>query len=142
MTGAALGALLGLFGASFLAATVLPVSSELALAAVLRADVAPVALVLGVATLGNTLGSVVNGLIGRGLRHLSDPEAAPGATHARALRWFARYGRPTLLLAWAPVVGDAVTVVAGAARVPWGSFVLLVALGKAARYGAVAWLVA
>jgi membrane protein YqaA with SNARE-associated domain len=60
---------------------------------------------------------------------------------ARAVRWFARFGRPSLLLAWLPVVGDPLCLVAGVLRVGVGSFLLLVTLGKLARYAALAWLV-
>ena len=58
-------ALAGLFLSSFLAATLFPAQSELALAGMLAGDMAPAALLIGVATLGNTLGSLVNWLLGR-----------------------------------------------------------------------------
>jgi membrane protein YqaA with SNARE-associated domain len=44
-----------------------------------------------------------------------------------------------LLLAWLPIVGDALTVIAGALRVNIYAFVALVAVGKAVRYVAVLW---
>jgi len=59
---------------------------------------------------------------------------------ARAERWFLRYGRPSLLLAWLPLIGDPLCLVAGVLRVGVGSFLLLVTLGKLARYAALAWL--
>jgi membrane protein YqaA with SNARE-associated domain len=59
---------------------------------------------------------------------------------AGAERWFSRFGRPSLLLAWLPVVGDPLCLVAGVLRVGVGSFLLLVTLGKRARYAALAWL--
>ena len=83
-----------LFGSAFLAATVLPFYSEVVLFALLREGGDPVALVT-TATLGNTLGAVVNWLLGRYLLHF------------QGRRWFQRYGFWSLLLAWAPVGGDA-----------------------------------
>ena len=56
----------GLFLTSFLAATLLPAQSELVLAGLLTQNAAPVWLLLTVATLGNTAGSSVNWLLGRG----------------------------------------------------------------------------
>jgi membrane protein YqaA with SNARE-associated domain len=55
----------------------------------------------------------------------------------RAEAWFWRYGVWTLLLAWLPVVGDALTVIAGLLRVRLSVFLILVGIGKGARYAAV-----
>ena len=124
---------------AFLAATILPVSSEAVLAGLIAAGRGdPVALFI-VATVGNTLGSVVNWLIGRGIAQFRDRPWFPVSReryHA-AERQFDRYGVWLLLFAWLPFVGDPLTVVAGALRVPFGRFVLLVAIGKAARYAMV-----
>ncbi len=128
-----------LFASAFLAATVLPVSSELVLLGLLASGRGDPALLLAVATIGNTLGSMVNWMLGRGIDSLRSRRwfpVTPGQ-YERAGRTFRRYGAWTLLFAWLPVIGDAFTVVAGAARVPLGLFVLLVGLGKAARYAAV-----
>ncbi|RWB96379.1 MAG: DedA family protein [Mesorhizobium sp.] len=97
------------------------------------------ALLFMVATIGNTLGSVVNWVLGRGIDTLQSRRWFPvtPAQYEQAGRTFRRYGVWTLLFAWLPVVGDAFTIFAGAARVRLGLFVVLVALGKAARYAAV-----
>jgi len=129
----------GLFLTAFLAATLLPGGSEGVLAGLLAAGKGdPLGLFL-VASLGNTLGSVVNWVLGRGIAHWRDRKWFP-LTHAQyesACRHFARYGLWSLLFAWLPFVGDPLTVVAGALRVPLHRFVILVAIGKAARYAAV-----
>ena len=52
----------------------------------------------------------------------------------RAVRWYGRYGRWSLLLSWAPIMGDALTVVAGVLREPLWSFVALVTIAKTLRY--------
>ena len=133
---------LGLFVAAFLAATILPLSSEIVLSALLLAGGQPFVLV-AVATAGNLLGSCLNYALGRwGGRPLLQRFLRVGDTElAHAERHFKRWGTASLLLAWVPVVGDPLTVVAGVMRVPAGWFVLLVGAGKCARYMALAyWL--
>lgn len=131
-----LAAYAGLFAVAFVAATILPAQSEAALVALLVAGAQdPVALV-AVASLGNTLGAVVNWALGRGVSRFSGRRWFPvtPAQLDRATGWYRRWGRWSLLLSWAPVGGDALTVAAGVLREPLWSFVLLVGLAKTARY--------
>ncbi|MDQ6438033.1 YqaA family protein [Mesorhizobium sp. LHD-90] len=130
----------GLFAAAFVAATILPMQSEAALAALLMTHSFPPAALIAVASVGNVLGSVVNWAIGRGIGKLRGRTWFPAspAKLDRAARWYRRYGRWSLLLSWAPIIGDPLTVVAGALREPLWSFVLIVAFAKVARYLAVA----
>jgi membrane protein YqaA with SNARE-associated domain len=132
-----------LFGSAFLAATILPFYSEVVLFALLREGGDPLALV-ATATLGNTLGAVVNWLLGRYLLHFQDRRwfYFSGAQIAKAQRWFQRYGFWSLLLAWMPVGGDALTLIAGTMKVRLWLFLLLVGSGKALRYVSVAFLTA
>ena len=133
----------GLFLSSFLAATLLPAQSELALAGLLSHDVAAPALLVGVATLGNTLGSLVNWLLGRWAHRLGERRWFPlkGDALRKAEAWYHRYGRWSLLLSWAPVIGDPLTLAAGLLREPLLPFLLLVGLAKLGRYLVIAWLV-
>lgn len=128
-------ALSGLFVVAFVAATVLPAQSEVALVGLQLAGY-PVLLLVAVASLGNTLGAVVNWGLGRGLEHYRDRSWFPASPAAleRAIGWYRRWGRWSLLLGWAPVGGDALTVVAGVLREPLWSFLLLVAIAKTGRY--------
>ncbi len=128
-------ALAGLFVNAFLAATLVPVASEPLALGLLAAGRDPWAL-WAVASAGNTLGAVVGWWLGRSLARFRDRPWFPVGPRAlaRAEAWFARFGRPALLLSWLPVVGDALTVIAGALRTPLALFVLLVGVGKAARY--------
>lgn len=128
-----------LFASAFLAATILPVSSEAVLVGLIAAGRGDPALLLVVATVGNTLGSAVNWLLGRGIDALQDTRWFPVSheRYDRASRTFRCFGAWTLLFAWLPVVGDALTVAAGAARMRFGLFLTLVAVGKAARYAAI-----
>ena len=128
-----------LFASAFLAATILPVSSEAVLAGLIATGKGDPLALFAVATVGNTLGSVVNWLIGRGIAQFRDRPWFPVSAerYEAATRQFTRYGVWSLLFAWLPFVGDPLTVVAGALGVPFGRFVVLVAIGKAARYAMV-----
>lgn len=121
--------LLALLGASFLASTVVPVSSEAALFAVLKLDSALLWPALGVATLGNTAGGLTTYLLGR---------YAGSKKPLTQLERVKRYGAPLLLFAWLPVVGDAFCLAAGWARLNWVAVALFSAAGRFLLY----WLVA
>ncbi len=126
----------GLFLAAFGAATLLPLQSEAVLVGLLLTGKYPVWALLTVATTGNVLGSVVNWLLGRYIerwRHkrwfpLSDDKLE------RAQRAYQRFGQWSLLISWAPVIGDPLTVLAGVMREPFLRFLLLVLIAKAGRY--------
>lgn len=125
--------LVGLFLLSLLAATVLPGGSEAALAAVLLAHPEATAGALLLATLGNTAGGMISWAMGRAL--------PPGPLPPR-LGLLQRHGSPILLLAWTPLLGDALCVAAGWLRLPALPCAVWMALGKGARYGALAWTLA
>jgi membrane protein YqaA with SNARE-associated domain len=130
---------LGLFLTAFVSATLVPMSSEVVLAALIAAQGWDVVLLVAVATVGNTLGAVVNWLLGRFCLRWRDSKWFPISAEKleRGTEWFRRYGVWSLLLAWLPIVGDPITFAAGIARVRLPLFLLLVALGKAARYAVV-----
>jgi membrane protein YqaA with SNARE-associated domain len=136
--------LAGLFLGAFLAATILPFSSEVMLVAALAQGDLAAWLLVAVAAAGNILGAMVNWALGRFLLHWQDQRWFPVSRAAmdRAAARFNRYGAWTLLLAWVPVIGDPLTFVAGVLRVPLPLFLALVAVGKTARYVVVAWAVA
>lgn len=136
----ALPALVSLFTVSFVAATILPAGSEIGLAGLILSGEQAVWLLIAVASLGNTLGSVVNWFLGRWINRFQDRKWFPASPNqlARAERWYHRYGRWSLLLSWAPVIGDPLTVVAGVLREPLPAFLILVALAKTGRYCIVA----
>ncbi|MCG7599347.1 DedA family protein [Halomonas sp. McH1-25] len=125
----------GLFTSSFLAATLLPFYSEVLLAGLFRAGY-EFWLLLAVATAGNTLGAAVNWALGRYLEHYKDRRWFPFKEKklGHAQRWFNRFGVWSLLLAWLPVGGDALTFIAGLLRVSFPIFFVLTAIGKGARY--------
>jgi len=99
----------------------------------------PAGLLLAVATLGNTLGAVVNWVLGRYLLHFQHKKwfYFKPAQIEKMQAWFQRYGVWSLLLAWMPVGGDPLTLVAGIMRVNLWLFIVLVGIGKSLRYVAV-----
>ena len=131
-----LAAYAGLFTTALVAATILPAQSELLLAALLAAGEQSPMLLVAFASLGNVLGSIINWGLGRFLIHLRHRPWFPlkPAAFDRAVGWYNRYGLWSLLLAWLPVIGDPLTVVAGALRVALLRFTVLVAIGKVGRY--------
>lgn len=126
----------GLFAISFVAATILPAQSEAALVALLVAGSLPAWLLVAVASAGNVLGAVVNWALGRSVQRFAGRRWFPASPAAlrRASDWYRKWGRWSLLLSWAPIGGDALTVAAGVLREPLWSFVLLVAVAKTGRY--------
>lgn len=128
-----------LFTSAFLAATILPFPSEVTLAGLLVADRDDVTTLWLVATIGNTLGSLVNWAIGRLALRVEGRPWFPLRRErlGRAQAWFNRYGIWTLLLCWLPIVGDPLALVAGLMRTPFVLTLMLIAIGKGARYAVV-----
>ena len=128
----------GLFTIAFLAATILPFSSEVALAGALMTPMPPLQ-ALAAASAGNCLACLFN----YGLGAVFHQRAAErlGATWGgrRALDWSQRYGGIALLASWLPVVGDPLTIVAGVLRVPLIHYVVVVLTLRIVRYGAITW---
>ena len=125
----------GLFASAFLAATILPLSSELVLSCLLLQDFA-VSELVAVATLGNVLGSFVNywlGFAGSGfvmtkILRISENDVE------KAITRFKKHGAFCLIFAWVPVIGDPLTFAAGVLKINIVLFLILVTLGKLSRY--------
>lgn len=132
--------LYGLFFSSLISSTLLPGGSEAYLAWLVADANISLWLLIGVATLGNTLGGAITFGMGRlvamryPLRVLDKPQ------HQRARRWVERMGSSVLLLSWLPVVGDPLCFVAGWLKLNVISGILFIALGKTVRYMLVAGL--
>ena len=133
---------LGLLVSAFLAATILPLSSEIVLSGLLLNGFSPMALV-AVATTGNVLGSLTNYALGYWLSlevvkkwlKMSEKE------FLRAEQRFAKYGLFSLCFAWVPIIGDPLTVIAGVLRIRLLWFLILVSAGKLMRYVVLSYLV-
>jgi membrane protein YqaA with SNARE-associated domain len=129
---------LGLWGlglSAFLAATILPISSEIILTSLLMSGESPVVLLL-IATAANVTGSVVNYVVGRwgsdtilhNWLHITPLQTD------KAEQQFNRYGKWSLLFSWLPVIGDPLTFIAGVLKINFVTFLVLVTIGKFSRY--------
>jgi len=121
---------------SFLAATVLPLSSELVLIGLLNMNEHNSFILVAIASLGNILGSVFNWLLGFYLLKFVNKKWFPFKKNQinTASRRFRKFGVWSLLFAWVPVIGDPLTFIAGTLKVNFLLFLILVATGKVSRY--------
>ncbi|WP_018233173.1 YqaA family protein [Thioalkalivibrio thiocyanodenitrificans] len=133
-------ALWALFVSAFVSSTLLPGSSEAVLAAAALSGLSPWRL-LWVATLGNTLGGLTNWWIGRWIATRYPARRLVRPAHEKALVRVRRFGWPALLLSWLPVIGDPLCVAAGWLRINIWLSLLAIAVGKAARYALLLWLI-
>ena len=134
---------LSLFAISFLAATILPFSSEFTLAGLIATSNYDNLLLLIVASFGNVLGSVVNWTLGFYSRNLTTKKWFPFKDKQieNSSKWFSKFGKWSLLFAWVPVIGDPLTLAAGLFRVKFIEFVILVTIGKFSRYFLIYYLI-
>ena len=128
-----------LFFSALISSTLLPGGSEALLLYRLNEGGHVITLVL-IATAGNVLGSCITygmGRLGNEAVHKKWLRISAEQT-ARAEAWFSRYGKASLLLAWLPIVGDPLCLIAGLLRCHLITFLILVTLGKFARYALLA----
>ncbi|MGF1715113.1 YqaA family protein [Photobacterium chitinilyticum] len=126
-----------LFTTGFLSATLLPGGSEANLIASLKLGDNAAWLVVFVATLGNTLGGMTNYWLGRLL-----PDKTSDEKHGhKALQWLKKYGYWSLFFSWLPVIGDPLCLAAGWLRMHHWLSLLIIMIGKAARYAVLALIV-
>ncbi len=125
-----------LFLAAFAAATFFPFQSEALLVGLLVADTYSVVLLLVVATAGNVLGSMVNWYLGLYIDKFRYRRWFPFKAQSleKAQAHYHRWGRWSLLMSWAPLIGDPLTLIAGIMREPFWSFLMMVTIAKAGRY--------
>ena len=132
----------GLFLWSLLAASIIPLSSEVALVSAQAAQIAPTFELFLVATAGNVGGALINWGLGAWCLRFQDARWFPVSDVQlhKAKVQFGRWGGYTLLFAWIPIIGDPLTFAAGALRYPLARFLIAVTIGKAARYAFVLWI--
>ncbi|MGZ3181866.1 MAG: YqaA family protein [Telluria sp.] len=127
--------LTSIFIISFISATLLPMGSEPAVFAVVKANGALFWPAILVGTLGNTLGGAVDYWMGYTARHAFAREQ-----ETRWFQWLQRYGAKTMLLSWVPGIGDPLCTMAGWLRMPYWPSVGYMAVGKFVRYIVMTWL--
>ena len=132
-----------LFFSALLAASVFPAQSEALFAGFLLETPGDFWALWAAASIGNTLGSVLNWALGRYMERWQNRKWFPIKVDslAKAQTFFQRYGWSALLLSWMPIIGDPITVVAGLLRMPLIPFIILVAIAKSGRYWAVGWFI-
>ena len=118
-----------IFVVAFVSATLLPMGSEPAVFGFVKLNPEQFWLAIAVATVGNTLGGIVDYWLGYGAH-----EAVAKGKRTRYLGWFERFGPKALFFSWLPVVGDPLCAVAGWLKLPFWRSVLWMALGKLLRY--------
>ena len=125
-----------LFCSAFGAATLLPLQSEAVLLSSLHYSTYAPWLLIGIASIGNILGSCVNWYLGRSLLRFQHKRwfAFRPAQLEKSQALYAKYGSPLLLLSWLPVIGDPITLIAGVLKESFIRFLLLVTLAKFGRY--------
>ena len=123
----------GLFLVAFLAATILPFSSEGALLGMLMLGAEPWS-AFAVASLGNGLGALTNVAIGWFFAERAQHALRQSKAGHRALSWGARYGPLALIASPLPVIGDPTLLAAGLLRLPL-RWILSVGIGlRVLRY--------
>jgi membrane protein YqaA with SNARE-associated domain len=121
------------FVVSFVSATLLPLGSEPVVFGLIKINPELLWQVIGIATVGNTLGGALNWWIGLGAHQVAD-KYRHSHLHVRALDWLEKLGPKACLLAWLPLVGDPLCAVAGWLRLPFWPCMLYMAVGKFFRY--------
>ncbi len=122
---------IGLFLGSMLAATLIPMSSDVQLVALLTTGADPV-----VAVAAAALGNWVGGMLGYGLGRLGKlswlkmSEAKVEKQRARIERW----GAWLAFFTWLPLVGDVMSVGLGFYRIDLPRVAVFMLLGKSVRY--------
>lgn len=123
-----------LFGVAFISATIFPMGSE-ALFAYDLAQNYDAILLIGAATFGNSLGSVVNYYLAiQGESFLEEKKIIKKAQLEKAQKYFTKFGGFALLFAWVPIIGDPITFIAGILRYDIKKFIILVTISKFSRY--------
>jgi membrane protein YqaA with SNARE-associated domain len=126
---------LGMAFISFLAGTVVPITSEVVLVFFLNLGLNPLILTLSAAA-GNTLGGISCFLMG----YLTNEERVqkffkiPDRRMKRADKMIQKYGFWTASISFVPVIGEVLLVSLGVMRVNKYKVILVMALGKLLRY--------
>ena len=123
-----------LFFIALISATLLPMGSEALLLYDLSLEL-NLYLLLLTATLGNSLGSIINYYLGlKGEEYLLSKKMIKEQQIIKAKKYFDKYGNYTLLLSWVPIIGDPITFIAGVLKYNIRKFIVLIVIAKGGRY--------
>ena len=130
----------GLFLSAFVSATIAPGGSEAVLAYLINEGRFPASSLVGIATLGNTLGAMTTWGLGMLAASRCPVASLLPKKSQKALNFIVKRGRWALFFSWLPVIGDALCFAGGWLKLPLLSGTLIILLGKLTRYGAIAWV--
>ena len=121
----------------------MPLSSEIVLTTMLLTTLFEKNILLIVASSGNILGSIFNWYLGKKITIFQDRKWFPVSPEQlnKSQKYFKKYGLWSLLLAWVPVIGDPLTLLAGVLKVRFSIFFILVSISKISRYVFILYLV-
>ena len=125
-----------LFLVAFGAATLLPLQSEAVLLGSLALNHYSAWILIGIASLGNILGSCVNWWLGIRLERFKHKKRFPFSSIQieKAQQHYQKYGSWSLLLSWVPIIGDPITLIAGILKEKFWKFFVIVSIAKTGRY--------
>lgn len=132
--------LLGLFLSSFLAATIIPLSSEIVLSGLLLSGIDPISAIV-VATSGNWLGGITTYFIGRlGRWELIEKWfKIQRETLEREQAKIDKWGALLAFVTWLPLIGDLLFIALGFYRIHFTKCALFSLIGRSVRF--VVWVV-
>lgn len=127
---------------SLISASIIPAQGELVMFALMASGKYTAWLLFCTACAGTVLGVSINWFLGRYLSRFQNEKWFPVKTTyiEKAKLLFDRHGRTALLLAGIPLIGDPITIVAGALKINFWFYLFTAGLSKCARYGIV-WLI-
>ncbi|MEC4748757.1 DedA family protein [Methylomicrobium sp. Wu6] len=129
----------GLFVSAFVSATIAPGGSEAVLAYLIAGGQHPALQLVGIATLGNTLGAMTTWGLGMLAAKRYPAASLLPEKSQKALDLVTKRGVWALFFSWLPVIGDALCFAGGWLKLPLFSGALIILLGKLGRYGVIAW---
>jgi len=124
---------LALFFSAFLAATILPFSSEATFLFAISEGM-NISNAMLFASLGNVLAIIVNYFLGYWLYDKTHTKLNSSKTGKKSLKYGEKYGYFALFLSWLPIIGDPLTLVAGVLRLKFIWFVIIAGSLRVMRY--------
>ena len=131
-----------LFISAFISSTIAPGGSEAVLALMLSQHKYQTSLLVGTATIGNTLGALTTWFLGYLAAKKYPAESLLTTKKQKAIDWVKKWGQWALLFSWLPVVGDGFCFAGGWLRLSFITSVLVIFIGKLLRYVAISYVIA
>lgn len=134
--------LAGLFFSAFISSTIAPGGSEAVLALMVSEHQDQVILLVGIATIGNTLGALTTWFLGYLAAKKYPIESLLETKKQKAIMWVRKWGQWALLFSWLPVIGDGFCFAGGWLKLSLYSSIVFIFIGKLVRYAAISWVFA